>query len=90
MIIEALMQVVYKLFEILTLPIQIPSLPPEISNIMDTVLEYLQMGLGLLANYCDLGYLLTLFGLVMAVDVGVLLYKMVMWIIRKIPMLGMS
>lgn len=90
MIIEALMQVVYVLFELLTVPISIPSLPDGIQSVMDQAFSYLEAGMGILANYTDLGYLLTLFGIIIAVDVGVLLYKLVMWIIRKIPMLGMS
>lgn len=90
MIIEALMQVVYRLFAILTSNINIPPLPEGISDIMSEVLGYLETGMALLANYTDLGYLLVLFGVIIAVDVGVLLYKLVMWIIRKIPMVGIS
>lgn len=90
MIIEALMQVVYRLFAILTSSINIPPLPEGISDIMSEVLGYLETGMALLANYTDLGYLLVLFGVIIAVDVGVLLYKLVMWIIRKIPMVGIS
>ena len=90
MIIEALMQVVYRLFAILTSNINIPPLPEGISDIMSEVLGYLETGMGLLANYTDLGYLVVLFGVIIAVDVGVLLYKLVMWIIRKIPMVGIS
>lgn len=90
MIIEALMQVVYLIFAALTSVISIPALPEGVTSFMSEFLLYLQMGLGLLANYCDLGYLLTLFGVVVAVDVGIMLYKFVMWIIRKIPMLGLS
>lgn len=90
MIIEALMQVVYRLFAILTTPINIPSLPDGVKTIMSDVLGYLETGMALLANYTDLEYLLVLFGLIIAVDVGILLYKLVMWILRKIPMLGMS
>lgn len=84
------MQVVYKIFEILTLPISIPPLPDSIKEIISEVMEYMETGIALLANYTDLGYLLVLFGIIIAVDVGVLLYKLVMWILRKIPMLGMS
>lgn len=90
MIIEALMQVVYRLFAILTSPINIPSLPDGVKTVMSDVLGYLETGIALLANYTDLEYLLVLFGLIIAVDVGILLYKLVMWILRKIPMLGMS
>lgn len=90
MIIEALMQLVFNLFALLTLPISIPSLPEEVSVVIESFLEYLQTGILLFAAYFDIGYLMLLFGIVVAVDVGVLLYKFVMWILRKIPMLGMS
>lgn len=90
MIIEALMNVIYTLFEVLTSPISIPSLPEGIHGVIDVALDYIAVGLSLLINYTDLGYLLTLFGLVIAVDAGLLLYKLVMWIIRKIPMLGIE
>lgn len=90
MIIEALMNVVYTLVSLLTLPINIPSMPEDVRTFISEALEYIRMGLGLLLNWTDLGYLLILFGLVLAVDVGILVYKAVMWFLRKIPMLGIE
>lgn len=90
MIIEALMQLVFNLFSLLTLPISIPSLPAEVGDVMQSFIEYLHIGISMFAAYFDIGYIMLLFSVVVAVDVGIMLYKFVMWILRKIPMLGMS
>ncbi|MBQ8239825.1 MAG: hypothetical protein IJZ38_03145 [Bacteroides sp.] len=90
MIIKALMDLIYNLFVLLTSPISIPGLPDEVSGFISYALEYIRLGIGLLANWTDIGYLLVLFGIVVAVDVGVLLYKLVMWVIAKIPMIGIE
>ena len=90
MIIELLLDVVYVLVSLLTAPIDIPSMPDEVQAVISGTLEYFEMGLGIAANYFDLGYLMILFGLVLAVDAGMLLYKLVMWFLRKIPMLGIK
>lgn len=90
MIIKALMELVYNLFALLTTPINIPGLPDGVADMISSALEYIRTGLMLLANWTDLGYLLTLFALVVAVDAGLLLYKLVMWVLAKIPMLGIK
>ena len=90
MIVEALMNLLYGLLEWLTAPFNIPLLPPEVSEILRTVLDYLKVGFGILANYTHLDYLFTLFGIVLAFDAGLLGYKFVMWVLRKIPVLGIK
>ena len=90
MIIEALMQVVFVLFELLTSPISIPSLPDQVHNFLNSAMVYLEIGVGILSNYVDITYLGILVGVVLSVDAGLLIYKLVMWIIRKIPMLGIE
>lgn len=90
MIIMGLMNLVYNLFSLLTAAINIPSLPGSISTVMDMLLGALSTGLGLLACYCHLDYLLVLWGILIAVDAGLMIYRFVMWILRKIPMLGLS
>lgn len=90
MIIELLLDVVYALIYALTLPINIPGLPSEVHTYIDTLIQYIGTGIGILSNYCHLSYLLVLFGIVIAVDVGIWLYKIVMFFIRKIPMANIS
>lgn len=90
MIIELLLNALYNIFKILTTPIKIPPMPEQASQYIEQFFDYIEMGAGILANYTPLGYLLTLFGVVIAVDIGIKLYHFVMWIIRKIPMAGIS
>ena len=88
MIIKLLLDLVYAIFNVLTLPINIPDLPQEINSVIATIIEYVGTGLAILQNYTHLSYLLILFGVIVAVDVGVWLYKLVMFFVRKIPMLN--
>lgn len=90
MIIMGLMELVYSLFSLLTSPINIPSLPDSIGAVAEMLLGAISTGLGLLACYCHLDYLLSLWAVLIAVDLGLYLYKFVMWILKKIPMLGVS
>lgn len=88
MIIKLLLDLVYSIFNVLTFPINIPDLPQEINSVIATLIEYVGTGLAILQNYTHLSYLLILFGVIVAVDVGVWLYKLVMFFVRKIPMLN--
>lgn len=90
MIIEALLGVVYTLFSLLTAPIDIPDLPEDVSLVVTSLVEYIGTGIGILSNYVHLSYLLLLFGLVVAIEAGIWIYKLVMFFVRKIPALGVS
>ena len=90
MIVKALLDLVYLLFDLWSLPIDLPSMPENVSQILSSTLEYVKTGLALLANWTDLGYLLILFGVVVLVDAGVHIYNFVMWVLRKIPALGIN
>lgn len=90
MIIEALMNILLKVFSVLTSAINIPSLPESVSTFMSDALSYILTGLQILAVYTNLEYLLILFGLIILIDVGIAVYHFVMWVLRKIPMLGIS
>lgn len=90
MLIEMLLNLLFNVFSALTSAINLPSFPTEVTNILNSFVEYVTMGIGILANYTHLPYLLTLFGIVVAVEAGILLYKFVMWVLRKIPMINIS
>ena len=90
MLVESLLDLIYNLLDTLFTPINLPSLPASLSTIIDTLCSYISDGLALVANWTHLQYLLALFGIVAAVDVGILLYKLIMWILKKIPMLGIE
>lgn len=90
MIIKSLADLILVVVQVLTVPIKIPSMPEGVQTAFADFCSYIEAGLGIVANYTHLGYLATLFGLVVAIETGLLLYKLIMFIIRKIPMLGVS
>lgn len=90
MLIEGILAVIYNVFSVLTMPINIPSMPANVEAVMGEFLQWLQVGLQIVATFTHEGYLLVLFGIVVAVDVGVMLYKFVMWVLKKIPLLGIE
>lgn len=90
MIVEALMNLLLKIFTTLTSAIEIPALPASVSESMAEALGYIQTGVQILGCYTHLPYLLALFGIIIGIDVGIAVYHFVMWVLRKIPMLGIS
>ena len=90
MIVKALIGMLSGLIEWITAGLNIPGLPPEVAQVVAQITQYLVTGLQIVANFTHLDYLLVLFGVVVAVDAGMLVYKFIMWVIRKIPMLGIE
>lgn len=90
MIIKALLDLFYQFVSLLTKPINIPQLSDEVISTFNTFTDYLVSGVHILANYTHIQYLMILLGIVIAVDVGVALFEFVMFILKKIPFIGIS
>lgn len=90
MIIEKLLDLLSVLLEKILGVFDIPELPPEVDQVVSTFVEYLTTGIAILQNYTHMDYLLTLFGIVVAFEVCVAAYHGIMWVLRKIPMFGIS
>ncbi len=90
MIIKGLMTLLYNVFSALTSAIDIPQFPEQVHTFLYDFLEYIQTGLQILAVYTHLEYLLILFGIVIVIDAAMLIYHFVMWVLKKIPMLGIE
>lgn len=90
MIIKLLMDQILFVFGLLTAAINVPSLPPEVAETVGTMLEYVSMGISFMGNFVNMPYLLVLFNIIVGADVAVLIYRLVMWVMRKIPMIGVS
>lgn len=88
MIIKLLLDVLYGVFAILTAPISIPGMPEEVTEFIAVALDYITSGVCIVSQFFDLNYLFMLFSLIIIVDAGILIYKLVMWVIKKIPMLN--
>ena len=90
MIIEMFLNALYNIFDTLTSFISIPPFPDEVLNYLTTFCDYINAGAGILSAYTPYYYLATLFGVIVAVDVGIKIYHFVMWVLRKIPVASIS
>lgn len=89
MILETLMELLYSLFDIM-LAFEIPNLPTQVYEYVQTCFQYMATGAGILANYIPFAYLVSLFAVLLTIDGSIMIYHFVLWIIKKIPMGGMS
>ena len=91
MIIEALLNMIIGLFEKLLSFINIPQIPADVVNQVDSSLQvFILRASELIDLFLPYNIAKTLLIIVIAIELGVELYHFVMWILRKIPMLGIS
>lgn len=90
MIISALLNVVKGLINVLFGWVQLPAVPEEVTSVVDTVFTYMEQGLGILWIFVPQQLVLVLLPLVIVVHNFDHLYKLGMWILRKIPMVGIN
>ena len=90
MIVKLLLNILYSIFSVLTLPLEFPSMPVKVVEIFATVLDYITSGIAMLGTYIDMGYLLSLFSIIVIIDFNILAYRIIMWILKKIPVLGIQ
>lgn len=89
MIIEMLISLVINLLAFI-LPFELPALPDEVMGYLEVLVDALSVGAGILSNFVALDYIFLLFSLLLALDAFFAVYKFVMWVIRKIPMLNIK
>lgn len=74
----------------LLLVFNIPSLPDGVMEMFDFAMSAVYTGMGILNNYVDIAYIFSLFGVIVVIEGAHVTYKFVMWVLRKIPMAGIS
>lgn len=89
MIISGLLTIILKVLDTLLI-FTIPSLPNEIYGYLEKFFGYLESGASILANYTPLPYLLTLFGIILVVDASIMIYHFVIWVLKKVPFVGIE
>ena len=89
MIIEALLGLVYKLMSLLISSFNVPAAPQEFIDAIPQFFGYLKSAQSLIALVfpIELAPFLTVTLIILAVDHG---YPFIMWILRKIPFLGIE
>ena len=80
------LDVIYSVFEF----VDIPPIPNDIYNKLNLGIDYIRDGLSVLGNYVDLSYVIFLFITIAVIDLTLVTLKFIIWILRKIPLLGVS
>lgn len=72
------------------LAIEFPSVAPQISSAIDAIIFYLGQAMDIVWLFVPKSITITLMTLAIAVEVIVLGYKFIMWILRKVPVAGID
>lgn len=72
------------------IPFEIPSFPADVATYLETFKGYIFQGIGFVKFFLPWSYIVVLLKIVLGIIVALELYKFIMWILRKIPMLGMK
>lgn len=92
MIVNALASLIYGLLDLL-LVFNLPSLPDSVMTVANNGVGYIITGVGVLGAFLGttaLGVLAVLLSLLLSMHVAYMLYSLVAFILRKIPMLGVD
>lgn len=70
--------------------IDIPVIPPEVATIIDQIIGYIDAGLGIVDFFCPLNLIMPGINFMIALEAAYVGYRLVVWVISKIPFLGIS
>lgn len=70
--------------------IDFPVVPDGLVNAVDTLFMYMEQGMGIVNFFCPLDAISPAIDLFVAVWAIINVYDIVMWVLRKIPMLGIE
>lgn len=91
MIINALLNAVFKIFNVIFSAINIPSIPEDtlqaIDDLFTVIFDNSESIIGLFIPWTVVNVLLPI---IIALEIALPVYHLLMWILRKIPFLGVS
>lgn len=90
MILEAIFELVFMLLSIIFAPIQLPGLPSEVQTVVDQVIGYIVGAVDLLGFFLDWNMVKILIPIVIIIVNLDKIWHLIMFILRKIPFLGME
>lgn len=91
MIIETIMNALISLFTTLLNFVNIPQIPANIlSSVTDTIDLIIDRSSEMIDLVLPYNIAVVLLGIVIAIELGVHIYHFIMWVLKKIPMVGIE
>ena len=84
------MSLLYWLLDLVLTPIDIPDLPENVHAAIVWAVDKFIDGLAIFAAFTHFSFIMVLFQIVLVIEAAFLIYKFVLWILRKIPMAGIE
>ena len=88
MLIEALLGLVSLVIKGALAVLRLPDLPDTVKDTALDVVKWIARGCQIVAAFTDFTYLLALFAFVVTLSSAFTAYRVVMWLVRKIPFLN--
>lgn len=90
MIVKGLFELVFALLKIVFAPIDLPDLPDGIQTVLDELIDVMSGAVGLLGIFVDLSVVKWLIPVVLVIANLDKVWTLLMFILRKIPFLGIE
>lgn len=90
MIIEGLLNLIIDFLKFIFSAVELPDLPSEVTELLDEFMKVIESGLGILNLFIDWDLLLLLIPVVLIITNFEVIWSLIMFIVRKIPFLGME
>lgn len=90
MIVRFLLELIFGLLQIVFAPINLPDLPAGIQSIIDRFVDIITSAVGLLSVFVDFNVVKWLIPVAVAVILFDRIWKLIMFILRKIPFVGVQ
>lgn len=90
MIIQSLARLIFNIINLATMGLSLPTMPTNLLEVIDQFSEYIISSLGIVAAYCNLNYVWFLFKMIISVDITIMSYRFIMWVLKKVPFLSIT
>lgn len=67
-----------------------PAVPAELAQIVDQVFDYMKAGMGIINFFCPLNLVAPALVVFLAVFAAYHVYSVTLWVLKKIPVLGIE
>ena len=90
MIIKGILELFFSLLQIVFSPIALPQLPAKASSYLDQCIDWILGGYNVIGMFIDLGIVKTLIPIVIVIANLDKVWSFIMFILRKIPFIGVE
>ena len=90
MIIKGLLELIFALLKLVFAPVSLPALPSGIQSVLDELVDVLISAVGLFSVFVDLSVVKWLIPVVLVIVNFDKIWRMIMFVLKKIPFLGIQ